>query len=297
MDRLNTNIRLSRRKLIAGLGALAAGSVFSAPLAFAKSLNQSNYHHVKVPLGELFVTNGTVGLVAQETYPNPFANIPPADPLGGKLCQITQPAILGPCHIESPMRQDISEGQEGIPVRMMLRIVNTRCIPESNAIVEIWHTRHDGRYSGDIHEFCSPDRTTSCFRGYQRTDENGIVTFDTCLPGWYSGRTIHVHVRILVEPEYEGEYDNKRASHVTQLVWSDRLIKEIYDKIPLYNYRGNPDTWNYNDTEFKLAGGVSNAHILKAQQMVDGSMFAYTTIAGPFAYATPDILDKLLLQS
>ena len=33
-------------------------------------------------------------------------------------------------------------------------------------------------------------------RGYQITDSNGAVTFKTVVPGWYSGRTIHIHVMI-----------------------------------------------------------------------------------------------------
>jgi uncharacterized protein (TIGR03437 family) len=33
-------------------------------------------------------------------------------------------------------------------------------------------------------------------RGYQITDSNGQVQFTTIYPGWYSGRTIHIHVRV-----------------------------------------------------------------------------------------------------
>src|SRR5258705_4715165 len=33
-------------------------------------------------------------------------------------------------------------------------------------------------------------------RGHQITDSNGAVTFKTIIPGWYSGRTVHIHVMI-----------------------------------------------------------------------------------------------------
>src|SRR4029077_12309785 len=44
----------------------------------------------------------------------------------------------------------------------------------------------------------SVDNTTgqTFLRGYQITDSNGAVTFKTVVPGWYSGRTIHIHVMI-----------------------------------------------------------------------------------------------------
>ena len=33
-------------------------------------------------------------------------------------------------------------------------------------------------------------------RGYQVTDENGQVKFTAIYPGWYMGRTIHIHVQV-----------------------------------------------------------------------------------------------------
>ena len=33
-------------------------------------------------------------------------------------------------------------------------------------------------------------------RGVQQTDEDGLVEFETIIPGWYAGRTPHVHLRV-----------------------------------------------------------------------------------------------------
>ncbi len=33
-------------------------------------------------------------------------------------------------------------------------------------------------------------------RGRQTTDANGLVTFTSIFPGWYSGRATHIHVHI-----------------------------------------------------------------------------------------------------
>jgi protocatechuate 3,4-dioxygenase beta subunit len=59
--------------------------------------------------------------------------------------------------------------------------------------VDVWHTDAAGIYSDE-----SIENTTgqTFLRGYQITDSNGAVTFKTIVPGWYSGRTIHIQVMI-----------------------------------------------------------------------------------------------------
>jgi protocatechuate 3,4-dioxygenase beta subunit len=39
-----------------------------------------------------------------------------------------------------------------------------------------------------------PDQ--SFLRGRQRTDSNGMVAFHTIYPGWYPGRTVHIHLTV-----------------------------------------------------------------------------------------------------
>ena len=33
-------------------------------------------------------------------------------------------------------------------------------------------------------------------RGVQQTYEDGFVEFETIIPGWYEGRTPHIHLRV-----------------------------------------------------------------------------------------------------
>lgn len=43
--------------------------------------------------------------------------------------------------------------------------------------------------------------TTDSFtflRGVQQTDEDGMVEFETIVPGWYAGRTGHIHIRVSI---------------------------------------------------------------------------------------------------
>ena len=57
--------------------------------------------------------------------------------------------------------------------------------------MDIWHCDKDGNYS----EYSSYT-SVHFLRGRQVTDANGLVTFTSIFPGWYSGRATHIHVHI-----------------------------------------------------------------------------------------------------
>ena len=62
-----------------------------------------------------------------------------------------------------------------------------------NALVEIWHCDAVGLYSG----FERLERSSRTFlRGGQRTDAKGLARLTTIDPGWYQGRTVHIHVKV-----------------------------------------------------------------------------------------------------
>ena len=61
-----------------------------------------------------------------------------------------------------------------------------------DAAVEIWHADAAGVYSG-----VSGNRG-NFLRGVQRTNASGVARFDTIFPGWYRGRTPHIHMKVFV---------------------------------------------------------------------------------------------------
>lgn len=127
-----------------------------------------------------WASGGTALIAKAGTLPNPFA----AE--ARNACQLTCAATIGPCHTTSPERRDISDGWDGLPLCLMLRVLDENCQPVPGVIVEIWHTNHTGGYSGQIHRMCNnnqADVAKQFFRGYQRTDAAGIARFDTCYPG------------------------------------------------------------------------------------------------------------------
>jgi len=74
----------------------------------------------------------------------------------------------------------------------------TEVFPLVGADVFLWHCDALGRYSAVPQSEQRSEGTTGqqWLRGKQTTPTNGSVTFRTILAGWYTGRTIHYHVRV-----------------------------------------------------------------------------------------------------
>jgi protocatechuate 3,4-dioxygenase beta subunit len=185
----------------------------------------------------------------------------------------------GPCYDSaSTVRQDISDGQNGLPMRLALRILDSNCNPVSGASIDVWHTSAVGKYSGDdtANEnvaFCTgndSDYTSHLyFRGRQTTDASGKAYFDSCFPGWYSSRTIHVHLTIRVRGT---------AYLTTQLFFTDALDNSIIGSEPLYDARGSRDTTNSTDTVLPKSAATAANYIFDTAQMTDGAMLAWKTV-------------------
>ena len=84
-------------------------------------------------------------------------------------------------------------------------------------------------------------------RGVQRTDKNGLAIFRTVYPGWYQGRTVHIHVKVWV-----GGSD----VHTGQLFFSDTLTDTVYERAP-YSRRPSRTTRNAQDMIYGSGGRQS----------------------------------------
>lgn len=220
-----------------------------------------------------WATGGTASMCGN--YSDPFAG-------GlGETCELTCSATLGPCYAQTIERQDISEGQPGLPVRLALKIVDVDCNPIAGAEVDVWHTNVGGFYSGeDAVPMCTlgdPEAMASRWmRGVQVTDKDGRVDFDTCFPGWYGGRTIHIHIQIRI-----GGNDYLTS----QLFFDDALCDEIIDGQPIYSDRGPRDTTNANDGV--IGGGDIDNVVLMTERQSDGAMLAWRAIVVRSSTADP----------
>ena len=87
------------------------------------------------------------------------------------------------------MRSDIREGRDGATLRLGVRVrdAGAGCDPIPNAVVDVWHCDATGSYSEPGEIF---------LRGLQVTNRDGIAEFTTIYPGWYPGRTVHIHGKV-----------------------------------------------------------------------------------------------------
>ena len=167
-------------------------------------------------------------------------------------------------------RNDITEGKTGIPLSLILTIVNSNanCALLSSARVDIWHCDKDGYYSAYNSQpgylGTQNNAGSTFFRGIQLTDSNGQARFTTIYPGWYSGRVTHIHVEVFI---------NSVLKATTQLAFPDSLTTTVYN-ILLYSAHGQNSIKNasdgifsdsYNSEMLTITGDVSNGFIATFQ--------------------------------
>ncbi len=159
--------------------------------------------------------------------------------LGATGCMVKPELTIGPYFVDehlnrSDIRSDPTSGavKPGKILQLTFNVtnVNDNCAPVSGAQVDVWHCDAGGLYSD---ESANGTLGQKFLRGYQVTDANGQATFTTIYPGWYPGRTVHIHFRIRNTAPGE-TYD-----FVSQLFFSDTLSNTVFAQAPYASHTGN----------------------------------------------------------
>ncbi|HEY4149411.1 MAG TPA: intradiol ring-cleavage dioxygenase [Chitinophagaceae bacterium] len=167
-------------------------------------------------------------------------------------CTATSSETAGPYPTVTPssyVRSDIVDGQVGVPlsIKITVKNLNNSCAVLSGALVDIWHCTALGYYSEYDDTpgggYAAVDYTASNFlRGRQTTDANGLVTFTSIFPGWYSPRAPHIHVHI---------YNAAGTSLlITQVAFPTDVCNTVYTTASPYSAHGVQDTANTADQVF-----------------------------------------------
>lgn len=167
-----------------------------------------------------------------------------------QVCVLSPEVTEGPYYLDGQLvREDITEGKQGFPLELAITVVDFEngCTPltDGNTAVEIWHCDAWGYYSGyteanpggEVPEEDGEGDDQSFLRGIQPVDEEGTARFTTIVPGWYSPRVTHVHLKVHTDGEVDRTYEGGTTVHTGQLLFSDDFCAGVAEREPYSEHR------------------------------------------------------------
>ncbi len=221
----------------------------------------------------------------------PAALAAPAAGGGESVCVLTPAQTEGPYYFDTRLqRGDITEGLPGLSLRLQLQVLSLpSCAPLPGAIVDIWHCAADGRYSGYAAAMGQaqgpgagmpppgggmpggpppggqpggggggtnvPQISGETFlRGYLRTDGTGSAEIRTIYPGWYTGRTPHIHIKVWLGDQ----------ALTSQMYMPDAVTNAVYGRPPYAARPGRDIATNESDGIYQQTSGRTILSLIPA---------------------------------
>ena len=175
----------------------------------------------------------------------------------GPACVVRPQQMEGPFFVDtgldrSDIRSDPVTGalRPGLPLQLSFRVSRLSpggCAPLPAAQVELWQCDAAGVYSG-VNDGDAKAAGQKFLRGYQVTDAAGTAQFTTIYPGWYPGRTVHLHFLIR-----SARFTGRREEFTSQLYFDDALTDKVHALAP-YAQRGARRVRNERDGLYRYGG-------------------------------------------
>jgi protocatechuate 3,4-dioxygenase beta subunit len=196
-------------------------------------------------------SGGTAGSGAGTSGTSGEGGVGGSDSCIVRPAQTPGPYFVDELLIRSDIRSDPTTGEikEGVPLRVIFRVselFDGECSPLVDAMVDLWQCDALGVY-GDVLDGGGQfdTRGLKFLRGLQATDANGKAEFTTIYPGWYTGRTVHLHFKVrTVSP----------ASDFTSQLYFDDAVTDEVMRLDPYASRGARSTLNSMDSIFLVNG-------------------------------------------
>jgi protocatechuate 3,4-dioxygenase beta subunit len=224
--------------------SLVLASFVNLPISFAQTISYPNQISQAGPPPVQFGSSPELSTTQKSTSPISTCTVAPTSiKLRGTPQQTEGPYFVDGMPDRSDIRSDPSDGsvQQGIPLHLVIHVFdadNGSCIPLKGARIDIWHANSQGIYSA-INDIGTTGK--KFLRGYQTTDRNGTARFTTIYPGWYQGRTIHIHDKVRIFNGLE-----RTMEWTSQLYFNNSINQQVHTEPP-YSNHGPPKTMNEED--------------------------------------------------
>ncbi len=187
-------------------------------------------------------------------------------------CTLTPAETEGPYYIDlDAIRTDVREDRPGAELILAIRVQDASCAAIPGAVVEIWHCDAGGVYSGFASASLGGGGSGAqpgagpggppgggapggggggsatvtddgtYLRGAQVTNDAGVAQFTTIYPGWYQGRTVHIHFKVHVD---------EQTLLTSQLYFEDAMSDALFAGTGPYEAHSGNRTTNDEDGIF-----------------------------------------------
>ncbi|KAG5652940.1 hypothetical protein H0H81_003016 [Sphagnurus paluster] len=183
---------------------------------------------------------------------------------------ITAPEVVeGPYYINNEfVRTDLTETQGGVKIVLDVGVIDTStCKPLNNVFVELWAANSTGVYGGYTASGSNANVHKETFlRGGYYTNANGIVEITTLYPGFYQGRTAHIHT--MVHKNWQQNANGTLVSqagslvHIGQFFFAETWNDKVFATAP-YNANKQQRTLNSQDNILTQANSGGNNAFIK----------------------------------
>ena len=173
-------------------------------------------------------------------------------------CVVRPAQTEGPYFVDeklnrSDIRTDPSNGKvsDGALLDLTIRlskVSGASCVPLAGAVVDIWQCDAHGVYS-DVSDINGKFTTVGqkFLRGHQVTGKEGEARFRTVYPGWYEGRTVHIHFKVRTNPS-----GSRGTEFTSQAYFNDAFSDQVFAVAP---YAKGTRVLNEADDIFRAQGG------------------------------------------
>jgi protocatechuate 3,4-dioxygenase beta subunit len=212
--------------------------------------------------------------VSGQSAPQPGTALP--------ACVVQPQQTEGPYFVDekllrSDIRADPSTGvvKAGAPLALALKVSQVtpdgKCAPLAGAQVDLWHCDAVGLYS-DVKDRMFDTSGQKFLRGHQITDAAGSVRFVTIYPGWYPGRSVHIHFKVRTAAVGAQAYE-----FTSQFYFDELITDRVHTREPYAAHTGQR-TRNEKDGIFKDGGPQLT---LKVTEANGGYASAFDLAMGP----------------